>query len=244
MNFTDPTGYFTEDAIGIYLYNVYNSEYKNFYAARAAASTTKSAWKRDVGWWDMLANAKAGDVLFGDGSWGQHDGEPLLMQFNGDGDKVLESTSRIDGSLRTTTLIDVHNGYKNQGAYTETFEWFGFYRIEATEPPAFYIRNGYEMASRQRSQVEAGFVKTAGDAVYTIVPGGPAGKLITTGAALVDNTANVGFGTWIADAFDVEAGDGNVRVDGPTPNSVFLNFQPNFGFGWTLENVNGFNIRR
>lgn len=250
VNYIDPTGHFSEDAIYSYLYEQClgdSNEEDAKQAKRAAkcASSMMATWKADTDWWDMITTAEAEDTLFGiyDSSWktmSSDHGHVFLFTFEGEGQDVLRGISPSSSypspfnSYEMPTLEEVRKGSQTrtrlgsfgygQGSETLFYTWMGFIRNINTWP-AFYIRSGYSFNQNSwkpaTSRVIDGYAGIATGLVFQ-------SKAATIILGLV---GMVGTPT-LSDALDMEPGDVNVTV-GP----IYFNFQGIPGGGWTLEKV-------
>ncbi len=90
VNFNDPTGHFTDDAISDYLKNIYGDEWIDVW----------KKWSNDDELMNLLHKAQAGDVL--SRSWFDSDGKGHIdhYQFTGEGE------TKLDGLRDWATVLD------------------------------------------------------------------------------------------------------------------------------------------
>ncbi len=115
LNFSDPTGHFSEDAIRGYLWEYCAGDESCF-------TETFNQWRGDEEWWSMLRNAVEGDILFGAyGLYTSYGEGSFSFMFIGNGDSLLTGIVSTDiyGNPVDTPLPGIVNLKTiQQGKYT------------------------------------------------------------------------------------------------------------------------------
>jgi hypothetical protein len=213
LNFVDPTGHFTEDAIKEYLRGYCEQE-------KACYESMLKQWQADTEWWDMISAAQEGDVLFGMSTTVQK-----TFTFSGNG--VEELTGIQDSSV---TLIELQEGWikSSDNIYGGSpFKWYGFYRTDARGKPSFYVRPGYQMIEHKYDELMSDFVDgIAGIPVALATV--PVTPWITIPGGFI---AGMALPSVASDAMDMQPQDRNVQI-GP----IYFNFQLDVSTDtWVLE---------
>jgi len=227
LNYVDPTGHFTVDAIKNYLKGYCEQE-------KACYDTVLEQWQGDKDWWDMLLAAQAGDKLFGISTFTNDGGQSQFeYTFMGQGNDILSgilltgNSNSISGAPTNASLIDIQAGFKDFGSGVgSSLNWMGFYRTDNNGKPSFWVRPGYKL---EQTIFESWASKGADVAAGTGI-GGFVGLI--SGYWWV---AGVGFVSGMAlptasDVLNMEPYDVNVQI-GP----VRFNFQLTPGGKWILE---------
>jgi hypothetical protein len=235
VQYTDPSGRFTEDAIYNYLLNNCDND-------SACADDLLAQWQADTEWWDMITTAQAGDILFG--IW-QHEGEGVThsfyYRFEGEGIDVLTGISVVNansGEIMPTnqTLIDIQQGtgiadtpISASGYFSSnvTFRWSGIARPGQRPDDFPYLRPGAIVVNYGAPSKVAAFINKwiIGFAPgFLACGGGGSGLVCGILATILGDAAN--------DAFNLEPQDYALSVDG-----VYFNFQvsSNPGNEWSIE---------
>jgi hypothetical protein len=225
VNYVDPTGHFTEDAIENYLKNTYGKKWKEYW----------DAWSADKDWWDMLLTAQAGDVLYGTVSMASSAGGAVLQfgfTFEGDGIDVLAGITPVGNAegMAGITLNDIQQGHGKSVGYDVTLTWMGIYRQSTSPQDSFpYTRPGYEpefVGTPSDSTRNTAWAVSVGGSFFACyrVGGIPGGLLCSFGTAAASDS--------IYDWLDIEEYDYEVNV-GP----VNFNLQLEHGTSamWEVE---------
>lgn len=239
INYFDPSGYFTEEAVYNYLYDYYYSQCRgNVYCAEAQTRSMLFTWKNDKEWWAMIASAQAGDVLFGGVGIGWK-GEVQfgeMYEFQGEGQGILKGITpyKQQGSS-DVTLMDFQVGFQQiegmPSGYGMTRTWLGYSRFDEGTVK-FWIRDGYEKkdyitpeSTRQIiNWVWSGYSAAAG----LLLPGINLTAKVTS---LVISLFITPIPQLYLDARDMESNDVQVYI-GP----AYFNFQFSIeNGGWNIE---------
>ena len=120
LNFSDPTGHFSEGAIWEHIYN------DVCYSDMQCTYGTLEMWKNDNEWWHMLSFAEAGDVIFASG--GRH------FAFMGNGSNLLEGIifSTISGNFNKANWAtdEFFEASLSEMFHERDVMWGGWYDIE------------------------------------------------------------------------------------------------------------------
>ncbi|MCQ3939262.1 MAG: hypothetical protein DPW18_19795, partial [Chloroflexi bacterium] len=225
MNYVDPSGHFTEEAIDKYLTRYCNGLRHQM---DDCGAQMKAIWQADKEWWGMISTAEGGDTLMIGICENETCGAPrdISATFGGEGKNFISIN---------INLIDIQRGYKGGGRSKKNYEWFGFVRLDEKGTPSFYIRDSYSFTTRQTPQWESGLLITATDAL--LIPLGVLSawmEFVFLGHAAIDNMYNVGIGSLFTDMVNMQTGDVQVRIIGPQGTDLYLNFQYQGG-SWILE---------
>jgi RHS repeat-associated protein len=120
LNFIDPTGYFSEEAIKEYLQRIYGEQWKDIY----------SQWRANEAWWTMLSEAQPGDILVMTGDQEQDRYGLILGDIAGQGteDDVLWGVAPTQGIPRAFEEFEVGE-LQDVGAWVDG-EVTGLARLE------------------------------------------------------------------------------------------------------------------
>ena len=115
LRYTDPTGYFTDDAIKAYLQNVYGNEWQMYW----------DAWSSDQTWMGLLRAAEGGDVMTR-ASWSN--GSLALNHFllAGSGQDLLSGMyqiSQLTANPSVNTSVLLHELYLEPGEGMAVFRF-------------------------------------------------------------------------------------------------------------------------
>ena len=232
INYVDPSGHFTEEAIWNYAFEECDGDYQ-------CATDLYGTWKADEDWWDMLLDAQPGDVLFGSAE-GICDGGACNNHYAW----TITFEETTDGAISTAggfSLIDVQTGNmrvedeKSGFGVNIKLEWMGFYRVDEDGEPTFHLRPGYEKSEYVPS--EHGM--TSGTETLITAAGGVVGGLLPACASAGPGAAGCALiGLFVSyvimDVLDVQTSDYHIQV-GP----MYFNFQnhPSMTETWTLEHM-------
>jgi hypothetical protein len=211
LKYTDPTGFFTEEAIAGY-YGVDNVE--------------------DISWWDdpdhadfqqMLLEAQAGDVLFASDTLSL--GDEFFFTFAGRGRERLDGIYSSDGNGNSRrcyycgdgiTLDDLAKGSfpHTGGGRTRRrgIQWYGFIRWSGNHPQ-IYVPEGYTFAGGEYTELQRGTITV----MYGVI-GFAAGLLIPVSeativpAAVGSGAAGYALPTWHFEAFNMQPGDITIYI--------------------------------
>ncbi len=242
INYVDPSGHFTEDAIVGYIGTQcaastgYDSETgEGSQAYSNCVSSTLATWQADTDWWNMMLDAMAGDVLFGTA-----DGEgTFTATFTGEGKTLLTGvdfhTTIIGVSPTNTTLFSIQSGSTiRTGARASHFyvelTWMGFFRPEEHTTPRFWhFRSGYEKTEGEApGQIKESLEFFIGAVLGLPCSGSGFGYFACSGAGVTATNL-------IVDGLDMEYGDYYFIV-GP----LYFNFNGNLVGGnsyYSLEHI-------
>ncbi len=252
LNYVDPSGHFTVDAIKSYISSQCAAEHDmGTIGYSSCYSQMLYSWQADGEWWNMLLAAKNGDVLFGTCSNYLGNCSWTATFEGGEGGSLTGISVNVGTSssgvtyLENMTLNDVFKGNvvwgsRRYGDWTpSSVSWIGFYR-PSTE------------SGKSGSPAEWFIRKSSG---YTLTQGAPGAKVSTiteegistmAGAAATDiclgfwlsalcGAAGYFLGTTVSDALDTQSTDYHYQV-GP----VYFNFQCTYcsspdGRNYTME---------
>jgi RHS repeat-associated protein len=238
INFTDPSGHFSPEAIAEYCNNHVGCDL--------------DAWKANKDWWNMLLAAQGGDTLFGEFTavWGGE--RAFFLTFYGEGQDRLDGYSmRADGpsgKMLSFSLMDVFRGEGSGelvyntwrgGSYRERMflRWVGLVRgLQDQTRPSFWIRPGYNIIQKTtgdfaRVGQQFGF-SAIFDVILTVATGGY-GLGVQFIAGRAGDVAGFGVGEVWLDLIDQQSGDVNV-----TAGPIYFNFQDvPVTDRWNLEQV-------
>jgi len=176
VNFTDPTGHFTEDAIRGYLWEYCAGDESCF-------TETFNQWRGDEKWWDMLRAAQTGDVLIGGTFFGGDHG--MFYTFQGQGQDVLNGIYWSDpygNQLTGDGYYGNRDGYILNDFFNKIeVTWDGFIRWGGSMP-SFYVRLDSPMPQETTSDGVRAWLSRGWNAVGFFgglaVPGGKAEKTV------------------------------------------------------------------
>ncbi len=229
INYVDPSGHFTEEAIWNYAFEECDGDYQ-------CATDLYGTWKADEDWWNMMLGAQPGDVLFGSaegicdgGNCNSHYGWTITFE---------ETTNGAISTAGGISLIDVQTGNmrvedeKSGFGINIKLEWMGFYRVDEDGEPTFHLRPGYE-----KTEGAPKYKGTAQTLKWSAVVGGVIGCSLTPAGLFAGSACAVGtalLGDAIIDVLDVDATDYHIQV-----GLVYFNFQvnPDLDETWTLEHI-------
>jgi hypothetical protein len=239
IRFIDPTGHFTEAAIWRYLVQQYGDSAYRYWVR----------WKNDEEWWDMLRNAKAGDILFV--GPGNVTNDNIFLTFQGEGDTILEGVVRTDGNGNPITDCDwtceielsniqqgiaIKRGENDFGRWQIDKEiiWGGFIRYQ-NGTPSFYTRSKFNKIDKTTPKG----VRDLMGFTIGIVEGSLSyiGGLSGIKAMIFGGLAKQATSGFLLDILDMEDGDVRVRI-GP----FYFNFNhDDFSKRYIMEHT-GFNV--
>ncbi|MDW8332491.1 MAG: RHS repeat-associated core domain-containing protein, partial [Cyclobacteriaceae bacterium] len=245
VNYTDPSGHFSEDAIKKYITTSCKGDAQ-------CAKQILATWQADQDWWNMLLQAEAGDVLYGVTACCSTDGYAaetvFAYTFDGEGQDVLYGISPISGGMSpngvTVTLEDIQRSTLTDKDRAAKYYWVGFYRKDETGKPvdwqqkrAGYVVNDFAPQTNVLNQ-NFSFGVSVVFTVGCMASGGGLYSLACGFAGLVVPEK-------LADYLNIQPGDFNVTVRGPA-GPMYFNFQvqsqssgkPGVPTGtWTLESL-------
>jgi RHS repeat-associated protein len=215
LRYTDPTGFFTEEAIEGYLQDTYGKEEGNSILAE---------WKADEAWWKMMRKAEHGDILLV-----KRGPADVYYAFGGMGDQALYGISRSDGygnsasasmmmrqsgeASDNATLNEIRKGLSiirrsPNNSIRKSLNWMARLRWNGDQP-SIWARDGYLIAKAEFSTLQREGVRafwTLGASALALASGlPPLGKL---GLAQGNGIA-YGFYT---DAWHMKPGDVTIYV--------------------------------
>lgn len=131
VNFVDPTGHFTDDAIREYLQDTYGDDWETYY----------DLWKDDTAWWDMISAAQGGDYLFGT----TNNSDAWIYIIIGSGQDYLCGIAEVRGKGKLT-LADIQLGSRyggtTTGQLTPQMEWAGRFRFVKGGVEFYNLKHG------------------------------------------------------------------------------------------------------
>ena len=222
INYIDPSGHFTEEAIQDYISSICGDSWTCF-------DTTLSDWQNNELYWDMLRAAEAGDIAF-IGAIDGYFAEGMFYKFEGSEDNVLTGISLSDGygnmrdgeePLQNLTLSQIFKG----GLGTD---WGGFIRWNDDNQPTFAVRSDLELSAMRWTPEGVKWIKRAGSVILS--PFIPVGKLGKLGRVI-----NLGTVWWATDnVYDLYGINSNLR------HVTVGNFQFQYSLSigvtdWTLD---------
>lgn len=254
IEFVDPTGYFSEDAIQNYIWTMCGDSWSCF-------DTTLEEWQSNSEWWELLIEAQAGDVIFG------HSHQNVFHTFSGVGKEKLSGIylsdpygNRIDSSNYEISVA--RNLSHSEVTLSDLAKWYntpiGFIRWE-NGTPSFSIPTGGNMHQKvyptNGNSFSWGFIpgyakaqdiiaEMTFGAVSLIIPEGGVGKKIAAifGATALDEFVEPT--NRFRDATFSQPGDVHVYFQTPFGNynqSTKLAFRQvgsKSGYVWNLNDFN------
>ena len=215
INYVDPTGHFTEEAVWNYAFEQCHRDY-------GCATDLYGTWKADTNWWNMLMAAQPGNTMFGtitdENCTGYFCGT-FTATFTGDGSG---DNATLNGISLDTTTVPMHPSHQQlvslqdiQAGTEQTndmgvkfkFNWVGFFTQDGNGEPEFHVyKPGYTVEKSQSSKEGSNALKFGFDAL--LIPLHWSVGLISAGADIW----GWGVGSIVVEVLDKEAGDLNSEV--------------------------------
>jgi hypothetical protein len=241
LNYIDPTGHFTQEAIENYLKDTYQDDWDKYL----------KWWKDDTAWWNMLREAKHGDLLLGSSNFGGTASEAIYQFWghtNPDGTDFMGGLvpfrkppcpTRTCGAA--TTLGEIQAGISKDAKYV--LGWYGLIRQSTGQPEILLRSDSYTSWTKSTPhggwQSGARFMAGAAEAGAVGLIGGYLGNTIAGAGFFAGDVAAQAAGfsfTGVAvDALDIAPGDVQVHIQSKDIK-IYLNFnQADERYGWVLE---------